>query len=57
MELKLIEKTGHTEIKVLISQYGIYKKLIKECISQHGGKETKRSSKFIYFEVDTNLLN
>lgn len=57
MELKLIESNRHTQIKVPVNQLSVYKKLILSYIALHGGRETKRNSRFIYFEIDADLMN
>ena len=57
MEYRLIFETGHTEIKVSINKYPLWKRLIDAKIAKHGGRETRRSTRYIYFEVDADLLN
>ena len=55
--LELMEKTNHTRIKVSIKNYPQCETMIKAWILLHGGKEIKRSSQNIYFEVYADLLN
>lgn len=57
MELSLIEKTQHTRIKVPVNRLPAFKNLIASYIALYGGREIKRSSKFIYFEIDADLLS
>jgi hypothetical protein len=55
--MRLIESNRHTEIKVSIKQLPIYKNLISSYIVKFGGREVKRSTRFIYIEIDADLLN
>ncbi len=57
MELQLIEKTRKTRIKVPLKQLSVYKKLIDSYIALYGGKEEKRSSKYVYYIIEADLLN
>lgn len=57
MELSIIERSGHTKIKVPVKQYAAFKSMIQAYITLHGGQETKRNSKFVYFEIYADLLN
>jgi hypothetical protein len=56
MEMKLFEIAGerYTRIKVSLSQY----RFVKNILAKHGITEpSKKSSRYIYFEVKGDLLN
>ena len=57
MELQLIQETRHTRIKCPLKEYPAFKRLIASYIALYGGREEKRSSRFIYFVVEADLLN
>jgi len=57
MEMLLMNGTTHTQIKVRIKEYPHYEGMIQAYILLHGGGEIRRSSTFIYFEIDADLLN
>ena len=57
MEMRLMEKTGHTEIKCSVKNYPRYAPIIESYIALHGGRKQSENSRFIYFEVDADLLN
>ncbi len=57
MEMRMIEKTGQTEIKVSVKNYPKYADTICAYITLHGGRKVSENSRFIYFEVNADLLN
>ena len=57
MEMRLMEKTGHTEIKCSVKNYPRYATLIEAYLAKHGGQKQSENSRFIYFEVFADLLN
>lgn len=56
MELRLIDK-GKTQIKVSKKNYLQYKTLIDTYIMIYGGEKGKENSRWIYFTINTDLLN
>lgn len=56
MEMNLFEIAGevHTRIKILKSQYSLFKKILASCGIT---KPSKASSRYIYFEIKGDLLN
>lgn len=59
MIMRLEEKTGHTMIRIPMKEFkrpatGAY---IAAQIVIHGGRETKRTSRSVYFEIDADILN
>lgn len=57
MELMLIEKTNQTRIKVSIKQLSLYSSIIMGYISIYGGYEDHRTSKYVYYIIDANILS
>ncbi len=59
MIMRLEEKTGHTMICVPMKEFKqpATSTYIAVQIAMHGGRETKRTSRSIYFEINTDILN
>jgi len=56
MEMTLVEKTNQTRIKVSLKKLPLYERIIKSYIRAHGGREERRTTRYVYFLVDANLF-
>ena len=56
VDMTLIEKTNQTRIKVSIKKLPQYERIIKAYIQVHGGREERRTTRYVYFLVDANLF-
>lgn len=56
MELTLIENTNQTRIKVSLKKLPQYERIIKAYIAAHGGREESRTTRYVYFIVDANII-
>lgn len=59
IEMKIVENKNGRKTILKVSRTGFlrYKTLIDSYILLYGGKPTKESSRFLYFEIDVDLLN
>lgn len=56
VELTLIENTNQTRIKVSLKKLPQYERIIKAYIAAHGGREERRTTRYVYFIVDANII-
>jgi hypothetical protein len=56
MELTLIEKTNQTRIKVSLKKLPLYERIIKAYIQAHGGREERRTTRYVYFIIDADVI-
>ena len=56
VELTLIENTNQTRIKVSLKKLPQYERIIKTYIAAHGGHEERRTTRYVYFIVDANII-
>ena len=56
MEMTLIEKTNQTRIKVSLKKLPVYERIIQAYIHAHGGREERRTARYVYFIVDANII-
>lgn len=56
MELTLLESTNQTRIKVSLKKLPQYERIIQAYIAAHGGREERRTAKYVYFIVDANII-
>ncbi len=56
MELTLIEKTNQTRIKVSLKKLPQYERIIKAYIQTHGGREERRTTRYVYFIIDADVI-
>ena len=56
MEMTLVEKTNQTRIKVSLKKLPQYERIINAYIAAHGGCEERRTTRYIYFLIDANIL-
>ena len=54
--MTLIEKTNQTRIKVSLKKLPQYERIIKAYIAAHGGYEERRTTRYVYFIVDANII-
>ena len=57
MVFRLLESNQHTEIRVTLKKLSVYKKYIDTYIEAYGGRETMRNSKFVYFEIEADIVS
>ena len=57
MVMRLVEKINHTTLKVSLAELPSCKDIIAAYLALYGGCEMKRSSRFVYYEINANLLN
>lgn len=59
MIMRLEEKTGHTIIRIPMKEFKqpATDAYIAVQLATHGGRETKRTSRSVYFEVNADILN
>lgn len=59
MEMTLFERAGktYTRLKISIKNFGKYKTYIKVKWGVDTEKPSKKSSRFIYFEAEGDLIN
>lgn len=56
MELTLIEKTNQTRIKVSLKKLLQYERIIRAYIQMHGGREERRTTRYVYFIIDADII-
>ena len=56
MELTLIEKTNQTRIKVILKKLPQYEHVIMAYILTHGGREERRTTRYVYFIIDADVI-
>ena len=56
MEMTLVEKTNQTRIKVSLKKLPLYERIIKSYIRAHGGREERRTTRYVYFLIDADII-
>lgn len=56
MELTLIENTNQTRIKVSLKKLPQYERIIRAYIQAHGGREERRTTRYVYFIIDADVI-
>lgn len=55
MEVKL--DNGNSIIKIKKNEVRYFIKIVDELIEKFGGEEIKRSSRFVYYRINKDILN
>lgn len=55
MEVKTMSN-GHTRIRISRKDVPVFASLINHFIRSHGGKLLNESSRFVYYEINKNLI-
>ena len=56
MEMTLIENTNQTRIKVSLKKLPQYDRIIKAYLAAHGGREERRTTRYVYYIIDANII-
>lgn len=56
MEMTLIENTNQTRIKVSLKKFSQYERIIKAYMAAHGGREERRTTRYVYYIIDANII-
>ena len=56
MVMTLIEGKNQTRIKVSLKKLPQYEQIIKAYIAAHGGREERRTTRYVYFIIDANII-